>query len=68
MPPEPQGSARIAAYQRRAPCNRGEATILGGCWLANPEEKPPCGDGYFEWDKRCYAPLFPTSRQPTSEP
>jgi serine/threonine protein kinase len=54
--------------QRRAPCNRGEATILGGCWFANPEEKPPCGDNYFEWDKRCYTPLFPMSRQPTSEP
>jgi serine/threonine protein kinase len=54
--------------QRKPPCAPGEEAIQGGCWLANPNVKPPCEGGYYQWDGRCYAPLFPPSRQPTSEP
>jgi len=54
--------------QRRPPCPRGEEAIRGGCWLVNPQVKPPCTAGYYEWDGRCYLPSLAPSRQPTSEP
>jgi len=54
--------------QRRPPCSSGEEAIRGGCWLVNPNVKPPCTAGYYEWDGRCYTPLLAPSRQPTSEP
>jgi serine/threonine protein kinase len=54
--------------QRKPPCPRGEEAIRGGCWFANPNVKPPCQLGYYEWDGRCYFPAVPPSRPPTSEP
>ncbi len=56
--------------QRRAPHSLPpvEATINGGCWVAVPEVKPPCGPPSYEWQGACYVPSFPRQRQPTSEP
>jgi serine/threonine protein kinase len=56
--------------QRRAPhcLTPVEATINGGCWVAVPEVKPPCGPPSYEWQGACYVPSFPRQRQPTSEP
>jgi len=54
--------------QRKPPCPPGEAAIQGGCWLLRSDMKPPCMTGYYEWGGRCYVPIFPQSRPPTSEP
>ncbi len=54
--------------QRKPPCPHGEEVIRGGCWRPITEMDPPCETGYYEWDKRCFLPVFPQSRQPTSEP
>ena len=53
--------------QRKPPCKSGEDLILGGCWRPIHDMDPPCETGYYEWDKHCYLPVFPHSRQPTSE-
>jgi hypothetical protein len=56
--------------QRRAPhCLAPvEVTIHGGCWIAVPPIKPPCGDAFYEWQGGCYMPSTIRPRQPTSEP
>ncbi|HLL01236.1 MAG TPA: serine/threonine-protein kinase [Myxococcaceae bacterium] len=54
--------------QRRPPCPQGEHAIRGGCWRPIHEMESPCQTGYYEWDKRCYLPVFAPTRQPTSEP
>jgi serine/threonine protein kinase len=54
--------------QRKPPCPYGEEAIRGGCWFMRPDMKPPCGTGYYEWDRGCYVPIFVQQRQPTSDP
>jgi eukaryotic-like serine/threonine-protein kinase len=56
--------------QRRAPhCySPVEVTINGGCWIAVPPIKPPCGDAFYEWQGGCYMPSTTRPQQPTSEP
>jgi serine/threonine protein kinase len=55
--------------QARAPCKqRGSVEINGGCWWGRPENKPPCREGEYEWEDRCYHPtLAPTPPPATSE-
>ncbi|MDY7225085.1 serine/threonine-protein kinase [Hyalangium rubrum] len=54
--------------QRRPPCHpEGEVEIRGGCWVQYGKAEAPCGDAGFEWDGRCYLPIFATPRQPTSD-
>jgi eukaryotic-like serine/threonine-protein kinase len=54
--------------QRRAPCDRGEIEIRGGCWLRWTDRPPPCGNEAYELNGTCYWPLFKGSRrEPTSE-
>jgi hypothetical protein len=55
------------AWQRRPPCKSWEVVINGGCWYeATARVKPPCTDGYFEWQGACYMPVMGTPRVPTS--
>jgi eukaryotic-like serine/threonine-protein kinase len=58
-------------WQRRPPCRAGllEVEIRGGCWSeANSARvKPPCVDGYYEWQGICYMPVATTPRIPTSD-
>ncbi|HEX8703803.1 MAG TPA: serine/threonine-protein kinase [Myxococcaceae bacterium] len=54
--------------QRRPPCLRGESAIRGACWRSIHDMEPPCETGYYEWNGRCFVPIFGPSRQPTSEP
>jgi serine/threonine protein kinase len=53
--------------QRKPPCLPGEEVIRGGCWLAHPSMKPPCGPNFYEWDRGCYVPLLSQARPPTSD-
>lgn len=53
--------------QRRAPCERGEVTIQGGCWISWADRSPPCGDQAYEWKGACFLPRFGRSRVPTTE-
>ncbi|HEX8699396.1 MAG TPA: AarF/UbiB family protein, partial [Myxococcaceae bacterium] len=56
--------------QKRPPCNhRGALVINGGCWgLLEGSGKPPCASGDYEYERRCYTPLFINAeRVPTSE-
>jgi serine/threonine protein kinase len=56
------------AWQRRPPCKSWEVVINGGCWYeATARVKPPCTDGYFEWQGACYMPVMGTPRVPTSD-
>ncbi len=52
--------------QRRPPCGQAQRAINGLCWWTHPERKPPCEEA-FEHDDRCYTPVIPFSRPPTSE-
>ena len=54
--------------QLRPPCNPPRVAINGGCWGQLIGEKPPCGDGAYEWGDGCYWPVMPPSRSPTSDP
>jgi hypothetical protein len=54
--------------QRRPPCpHPREAVIQGGCWQRMADIKPPCGDGYYEWEGSCYDPVMERTRLPTTE-
>ena len=55
--------------QRRPPCNLdGAIVIRSGCWLTNSNKKPPCEEGFYEWNGGCYWPILSQARVPTSEP
>ncbi len=54
--------------QRRAPCTQRSAVeIKGSCWwnLAGTEA-PPCEEGKYEHEGRCYAPVLLPEPKPTS--
>jgi serine/threonine protein kinase len=54
--------------QARPPCKeRGTVQINGGCWWGRPEATPPCRDGEYEWEGRCYYPALPPTPPATSE-
>ncbi|KFE66231.1 hypothetical protein DB31_1296 [Hyalangium minutum] len=53
--------------QRRAPCERGEMAIHGGCWIPWTTRVPPCGDQAYEWKGGCYLPRLNPARMPTTE-
>jgi len=61
--PMPKGPLR---GQRTPPCERGETTINGACWVWVGGEKPPCGETMFDYDGRCYKVSADVPRQPTS--
>jgi serine/threonine protein kinase len=54
--------------QARPPCKRrGSVEINGGCWWGRPEAKPPCREGEYEWEGRCYHPTPAPAPPATSE-
>jgi len=53
-------------WQRKPPCDRGETTISGGCWVRVWGEEPPCGPKMFDHEKGCYKPSTDMPRAPTS--
>jgi hypothetical protein len=54
--------------QCRPPCHpTGEVEINGGCWVQYGAARAPCGNAGYEWDGKCYLPIFPGQRQPTSD-
>jgi hypothetical protein len=52
-------------------CLKGQYAINGGCWLkvelGDLKDCKGVGDG-FEYRGSCYAPSFPPTREPTSDP
>ena len=54
--------------QKKAPCEREEVTIRGGCWeeLARRPVAGSCGPKAFEHEDRCYIPVKQAKRPPTS--
>jgi eukaryotic-like serine/threonine-protein kinase len=55
-------------WQARPPCKqRGSVEINGGCWWGRPENKPPCREGEYEWEGRCYHPTPAPIPPATSE-
>ena len=76
--PEPQGdiTPRVARPmpekplpgQRQPPCTpRTEIALRGACWR-ELAVKPPCGNDTYEWEGKCYVPVIPPGRPPTSNP
>ena len=55
--------------QKRPPCypRWGEVQLNGGCWFSNVGMKPPCGPREYEWEGRCYLPVWAADRPPTSD-
>jgi hypothetical protein len=53
--------------QRRAPCERGEVALHGGCWIPWTTRSPPCGEEAYEWKGTCYLPRFKKERVPTTQ-
>jgi len=54
--------------QKRPPCHsRWEVQLNGGCWFSNVGMKPPCGPREYEWQERCYLPVWAADRPPTSD-
>ncbi|WP_037583225.1 serine/threonine protein kinase [Stigmatella aurantiaca] len=52
--------------QKRPPCNpRRETEIRSGCW-ALLKAQPPCEDGGYEWDGKCFLPVPARPRPNTS--
>ncbi|WP_224240660.1 serine/threonine-protein kinase [Hyalangium gracile] len=55
--------------QARPPCKqRGAVVINKGCWGRPEVSTPPCGEGEYEWEGRCYRPLLGLPRPATSQP
>ncbi len=54
--------------QSRPPCDEREIAINGGCWVHLVDVRPPCGARFYEWKKRCYAPILEPPRTPTADP
>lgn len=44
--------------QKRPPCSSDEQPIKGGCWIPVGGKKPPCKEGWYEHEERCYAPFI----------
>lgn len=54
--------------QARPPCRqRGAVEINGGCW-GRPGAPPPCAEGEYEWEERCYYPILRLPPPASSEP
>ncbi|WP_224245275.1 serine/threonine protein kinase [Hyalangium gracile] len=54
--------------QRRAPCEKPEVEVNGGCWIILGNETPPCGPRSYEWRNGCYWPSFENPLPATSDP
>lgn len=52
--------------QRQPPCKRPQIEINGGCWIRVADEAPPCVESTYEWRRRCYWPVFTSSRPNTT--
>lgn len=52
--------------QRQPPCKRPQVEINGGCWIGVLDERPPCVESTYEWRRRCYWPVFTSSRPNTT--
>lgn len=52
--------------QRQPPCKRPQVEINGGCWIRIADEAPPCVESTYEWKRRCYWPVFTSSRPNTT--
>lgn len=53
--------------QRRAPCEKPEVEINGGCWVGLRDATPPCGARSYEWKHGCYLPMFDPPRPATTD-
>jgi hypothetical protein len=55
--------------QKRPPCTPRDAFVelKGGCWMPTGGSKPPCEKDWYEYNSRCYFPVFISERVPTSE-
>lgn len=52
--------------QKKPPClPRTERELFGVCWALHGE-LPPCPDGTFEAQGRCFMPVIAPKREPTS--
>jgi eukaryotic-like serine/threonine-protein kinase len=52
--------------QRRAPCKgKSQVALHGGCWFLIRNE-PPCDEDSYEWKGKCYVPIYPAGRPPSS--
>ncbi|WP_224247736.1 serine/threonine protein kinase [Hyalangium gracile] len=47
---------------------RIHVAINGGCWLDVNTDLDTCRDEGYVYKGRCYVPVFPTQRRPTSDP
>ncbi len=71
--PEPESFAvempkKPLPGQARPPCRQRDAVeIKGGCWVRS-SVPPPCAEGEYEWEKRCYLPILGLPPPATSEP
>ncbi len=54
--------------QRQPPCTPRIETVLRGASWMEIVAKPPCGNNAYEWEGKCYFPVFNAPRQPTSNP
>jgi serine/threonine protein kinase len=52
--------------QRQPPCKKPQVEINGGCWIGVLDERPPCVESTYEWRRRCYWPVFTSSRPNTT--
>jgi hypothetical protein len=52
--------------QRKPPCDRGETSLNGACWVWVGGEQPPCGAKMFDHDGKCYFASYDAPREPTS--
>jgi hypothetical protein len=55
--------------QKLSPCAPRDAFVefKGGCWMPAAGSKPPCEKDWYEYNGRCYFPVFTSERLPTSE-
>jgi hypothetical protein len=44
------------------------SAAVGGCWVKEADERPPCGDLLFDYEGRCYFASPTGARTPTSDP
>ncbi|MGZ3458826.1 MAG: hypothetical protein ACXU86_10035 [Archangium sp.] len=52
--------------QKRPPCTRyTEVELVGACWVPH-ELKAPCPDALFEYQGKCYLPIFSVKPPPQS--
>ncbi|ADO75845.1 Protein kinase [Stigmatella aurantiaca DW4/3-1] len=46
---------------------RSHTSLNGGCWRALEGGEEKCAEDEYVHKGKCYAPVFPRGRQPTSE-